>query len=666
MLFNLIMIGVILALAAFVIYHYVSSVSNDTETIDENDYSDIETIKNKVAHEFSAMLKQDLRDKNMSKQEYEAKEKQKAALRRSLKDAANGDAKAKKYIKTYIMQMLVDENMHLNINEETIDEIIPFNEENRLSGRDKFEIVLYIAYNYMCDDTGKPYKQNGFARVVKDYHLTDPVKINDEWSYDFTKERLNAVYHDLTNRYELNYKDKLTILAQRVFANYKGLGPVDALFETGLDEIDGGLSGIPKDGFDISNSSKDLTFSYQSIWVMIGGVKLRLSCIAFDSQEELIRVVNNIYKYGANRVLSRKSGYVISTMKNGARVVVFRPPFANTWAFLARKFDSTPSIAPEDLIKGNNAIIPLTLLKWLIKGQRNIGITGSQGTGKSTMLKSLIRFINPSYSIRVQEKAAELNLNYTYPNRNIVAFQETESIGSQEGLNLQKKTSGDVNIIGEVAEAIQANFVVQTAMVASLFAMFTHHAKTTYDYVTAIANNLLDPECGIYREKKEAVEMAAKILHIDVHLENRNKHRFIERITEVIPVRDTLYPSEQALCEYAEEYKHKAEPAKELELIHTYHEKDELEFWKRQTDREQFTENRLMHYENGEFVLDHLPSPAMMADIESKLSEEEKAQFRADMKMIDDLPRRKVTTDVFTAKPAMLDPDLYETEPVES
>ena len=360
----------------------------------------------------------------------------------------------------------------------------------------------------MKDENGQPYKQNGFARIIKDYRLTDPIIVNGERMYDFNNERLDYVFEDVIKNYELTFNDKLEILSQRIFEMYKGFGVADMLFDTGIDEVDAGLSGVPKDGYEITTSAKNLTYTYQSIWIMVGGIKLRMSCLSFGSQEELVRVTNNIYKYGANKVLSRKTGYVVSTMKNGSRIVTFRPPFGNTYGFLARKFDSTPSIAPEDLIKGNNAIIALTLIKWLIKGQRNIGITGAQGTGKSTMLKSLIRYIDPSFSLRIQEISAELNLNYAYPYRNIISFQETESIKSQEGLNFQKKTSGDVNIIGEVAEAAQANFVVQTAMVASLFAMFTHHAKTAYDFVMAIANNLLDPECGIYREKKEAVEMA--------------------------------------------------------------------------------------------------------------------------------------------------------------
>lgn len=645
---NLIIIVIILCGVAYFGYKYymsLSDVRDDDYFLD--DYTDLNTLKDKISREFAGMLKDNFREKNMSKKQLEMKQKSKAALRKSLKEAAYGNASAKRNIKLYIKNMLLDPDMNLGIDEESIDSVIPFGKHDELKSQDKFEILLYIAYNLMKDENGQPYKQNGFARIIKDYRLTDPILVNGERMYDFNNERLDYVFEDVIKNYELTFNDKLEILSQRIFEMYKGFGVADMLFDTGIDEVDAGLSGVPKDGYEITTSAKNLTYTYQSIWIMVGGIKLRMSCLSFGSQEELVRVTNNIYKYGANKVLSRKTGYVVSTMKNGSRIVTFRPPFGNTYGFLARKFDSTPSIAPEDLIKGNNAIIALTLIKWLIKGQRNIGITGAQGTGKSTMLKSLIRYIDPSFSLRIQEISAELNLNYAYPYRNIISFQETESIKSQEGLNFQKKTSGDVNIIGEVAEAAQANFVVQTAMVASLFAMFTHHAKTAYDFVMAIANNLLDPECGIYREKKEAVEMAAKILNIDIHLENRKGHRYLERITEIIPIQEMEYPSD-------------VDPNKK-------HEADELEYFKRQTDRKMFEERDLVRYVNGEFVLVHLPSKTMVEDIKKKLTLEEEKEFIEDLKMIRGLKRNpcKGEPEKAVVIPEIFDPDLFETGPVE-
>lgn len=645
---NYIVIFIILCLIGYGIYRYVNNISDERDDdIFQDDFTDIQTIVKKISQEFSHKLRQDFREKNMTKKEYEQRQRAKAFLRKNLNEAASGNVKAKRNIKLYIKNMLLDPNMNFGIDESTIDEIISFGKTEDLKSQDKFEILLYVAYNLMLDENGRAYKANGFAKIIKEYNLLQPITVNGEKAYDFTAERLDEVYNSVMADYTLTFNDKMEILAQRIFELYKGFGVADPLFDTGIDEIDAGLSGIPKDGFDITNSAKNLTYSYQSIWVMVGGIKLKLSCIGFESQDELKRVVQNIYKYNANRVLSKKTGYVVSTMKNGSRIVVMRPPFANTYAFLARKFDSTPSIEPEDLIRGNNNIIPLTLIKWLIRGQRNIAITGAQGTGKSTFLKSIIRFIDSALSLRVQEISSELNLNYAYPNRNILSFQETESIKSQEGLNLQKKTSGDVNIIGEVAEAIQANFVIQTAMVASLFAMFTHHAKTAYDLVVSIANNLLDPVCGIYREKKEAVEMAAKILNIDIHLENAKGHRYLERITEIVPITERKYPTE-------------------MDRRKT-HQDDELEYWKRETDRMPFEERQLLHYENGEFVLDNLPSEAMMKEIRRKLTPEEEKEFVRDMNMIKNLKRAPLKEDVYAkTAPKSLYPEMFDLDPAEA
>ena len=642
MIVNLIVMFVIIAVLIVVAYYYVKSLSDvRDDEIDENDYSDIDTLRYKISREFAGMLKESYIDKNMSKAEYEKRKKSKSQLRKNLKSAASGDKRAKRYVKMYIKNMLQDPNMNLGVNETSINFIIPFNKMEELRAEYKFMIVLYIAYNYLEDKDGRPCTQTGFAKVIRDYDVLAPVKENGEIIYDFTLEKLNRIYKDLIKQVSLTYNDKLEILAQAIFQSYKGFGIFDMLFETGIDEVGAGLSGVSKDGYEIDNV-KNLRYTYQSVWIMVSGIKLRLSCVSLKSQEELVRIVSNIYKYGANRVLSKKTGYVISTMKNGSRVVVARRPFVNTYFFIARKFDSAPSLSPEKIVKGNNNIIALTMIKWLIKGQRTIAITGSQGCGKTVTLKSLIRFIDSTLSLRVQEISAELNLNYAYPHRNIISMQETESISSQEGLNFQKKTSGDVNNIGEVAEAIQANFVIQTSMVASLFTMFTHHAKTAYDLVISFANNLLDPVVGIYRDKKEAVEMAEKILNIDIHMENKKGHRYMERITEIIPLSNVQYPTE-------------------IEGNKATHEDDEREFFKRQTDRSLFKCVDLVRFENGEFVLCSLPSQEMQDEIRSKLTNEEEKEFINDMNMIAKLQRKPYSGDYFAEKPMTLNPDMEQT-----
>ena len=134
-------------------------------------------------------------------------------------------------------------------------------------------------------------------------------------------------------------------------------------------------------------------------------------------------------------------------MKDGSRVVVVRPSFSETWAFFVRKFDVKRSTL-EQWFKGEEGSDKtIELLKYLVKGARIISITGEQGCGKTTMLMGMIENIYETMNIRVQETAFELHLRKIYPTRNILTFRETDTISGQQGLDVQKKTDGSVNII---------------------------------------------------------------------------------------------------------------------------------------------------------------------------------------------------------------------------
>jgi pilus assembly protein CpaF len=169
-----------------------------------------------------------------------------------------------------------------------------------------------------------------------------------------------------------------------------------------------------------------------------------------------------------------------------------------------------------------------------MKGACITSITGSQGSGKTTLLMAMIRHIYPTLTLRVQEMAFELNLRKLYPSRNILTFRETEHISGQKGLDLQKKTDGAVNILGEIATDEISVLMLQMAQVASLFTVFTHHGKTVADLVLSLRNSLL--KCNVFRDEQIAEEQVVKVLEFDVHLaKDYDGKRYIERITEIVP-----------------------------------------------------------------------------------------------------------------------------------
>ena len=94
-------------------------------------------------------------------------------------------------------------------------------------------------------------------------------------------------------------------------------------------------------------------------------------------------------------------------------------------------------------------------------------------------------------------------------------------------MDVQKKTDGSVNIIGEVATDPVASWMIQAAQVASKFTLFTHHAKTFPDLVTALRNSML--RTGVFTNEKTAEEQVVQVLNFDIHLEKDFRgRRYIE------------------------------------------------------------------------------------------------------------------------------------------
>ena len=346
-----------------------------------------------------------------------------------------------------------------------------------------------------------------------------------------------------------------------------------------------------------------------SIWIFFQGKSIRLAFLSFGTESELKRVCQNIYKYNNPGQLSDTNGYKINEMKDGSRVVVVRPSFSETWAFFVRKFDVKRATL-EQLITFPGKEKAIDLLKFLVKGARIISLTGEQGCGKTTMLMGMIENIYETMNIRVQETAFELHLRKIYPTRNILTFRETETISGQEGLDVQKKTDGSVNIIGEVATDPVASWMIQAAQVASKFTLFTHHAKTFPNLVTALRNSML--RTGVFNDERTAEEQVIQVLNFDIHLvKDFRGRRYIERVTECIPLEDKN--------EYT--FEHKKEKTLEGKIERFFD--NATHYFTKVTDRQLYKYVNIMEYVDGEYVLTN------------KISDQNIKEMRANMDEID-------------------------------
>ena len=465
-----------------------------------------EELQKLLNDEVNQILRANLYEVGLSEKELKRLRIRKRELRDALNQCGIGDLAAKEYVKNVLEDILVKKYKY---GEKEWNSIIPFENRKELSPVDKFDILLY------CYE--KEYGPDAFDLFMKENHIMD--RISAEYSgYVISEEMLDDIFFE--RAWLLSTNDKKKIVIQRLYSGYRGLGVIDELRDLKIDGISGGVSG--KEG------------QHNSVWLFYHGVMIHLAFLSFGSERELERVCMNIYRYGNPGQLSKAKGYIVNEMKDHSRVVVVRPPFSESFAFFVRKFGTIEKRSLEELLPDDGKEVVIDILKWIIKGCQIAAVTGAQGSGKTTLLMGLIAYIHPYFTLRIQEMAFELHLRDIYPDRNILSFRETDTISGQEGLDIQKKTDGTVNILGEVATIEVAAYLIQMSQVGSLFTLFTHHAKTTDSLVKYMRNSLLSS--GIFRDEKIAREQVVESIRFDIHMEKDiNGHRYIERISEIVP-----------------------------------------------------------------------------------------------------------------------------------
>ena len=329
------------------------------------------------------------------------------------------------------------------------------------------------------------------------------------------------------------------------------------------------------------------------VWFMYKAKTIRIPFLVFENEAEIRRVINNIYKYGYPGQMSEDRPYILNEMADGSRTIVFRPKLTEAWSFFIRKKYDGQLLTVKELYPQKNNEFLDELLSFFMKGNRNCAITGGTGVGKTTLLTAMVSYIKPTYLLRVQEQKHELGLRSIYPTRNILSFQETDSVSGQDGMDLIKKTDGDVTIVGEIASAPVASWVVQSSQVASKMALFSHHAKTLPALVRDFRNALLARD---FSNENSAEQQVVEVLEFDVHGEvmegEIEEERYIERISECVPIEYDEDAISMAAFKDAQNKEEKIDAVLELASI----------FLSQKTQRKQYVENKIMEFRDGAYV----------------------------------------------------------------
>ncbi|MBC2705446.1 MAG: CpaF family protein [Desulfobacula sp.] len=187
----------------------------------------------------------------------------------------------------------------------------------------------------------------------------------------------------------LNFKERETIISE-IVDEVLGLGPLEPFLK------DPTISDI-------------LVNSYKQIYVERFG-KLEPTDVRFKDDEHLMKIIDKIVSLVGRRI-DESTPMVDARLSDGSRVNVVIPPIALDGPMMSiRRFAVIP-LELEDLV-ANQTLVPelRDILMGLVKAKLNILISGGTGSGKTTFLNVMSRFIPENERIVTIEDAAELQL----------------------------------------------------------------------------------------------------------------------------------------------------------------------------------------------------------------------------------------------------------------
>jgi pilus assembly protein CpaF len=158
--------------------------------------------------------------------------------------------------------------------------------------------------------------------------------------------------------------------------------------------------------------------------------------------------------------------------------------------------------------------------------------------------------------------------------------------------------------------------MIQAAQVASKFTLFTHHAKTFPNLVTALRNSML--RTGVFTNEKTAEEQVVQVLNFDIHLvKDFRGRRYIERVTECIPLEDKN--------DYT--FEHQQEKTMEGKIQKFMD--NATKYFTKVTNKELYKYVNIMEYINDEYVITNKISDYNLNEMRNNMDASDVDEFDA-------------------------------------
>ncbi|GAA4562151.1 TadA family conjugal transfer-associated ATPase [Planotetraspora kaengkrachanensis] len=146
----------------------------------------------------------------------------------------------------------------------------------------------------------------------------------------------------------------------------------------------------------------------REVWIDDGS-GLRRTAVAFPGDEEVRRLAQRLAA-AAGRRLDDASPYVDARLAGGVRLHAVLPPIAPDGTCLSLRLPSRRVFAIEELVAGAGAAV----LRAVVAARQAFLVTGGTGTGKTTLLSSLLSLADPGERLILVEDSAELRPHHPH------------------------------------------------------------------------------------------------------------------------------------------------------------------------------------------------------------------------------------------------------------
>jgi pilus assembly protein CpaF len=280
-------------------------------------------------------------------------------------------------------------------------------------------------------------------------------------------------------------KSELKILIERILRQEETSMPLNLIEKERLIiEIQDEVLGLgPLEPFLKDPTVSDiLVTTYNKIYLERFG-KLELTDARFKDDEHLMKIIDRIVS-AVGRRIDESCPMADARLADGSRVNAIIPPLAVDGPVLSIRRFSVDPLELNDLIELKTLVPEVgEILRGIVASKLNILISGGTGSGKTTMLNVMSRFIPEEERIVTIEDAAELQLKQKHVARletRPANIEGTGEITMQDLVKNSLRMRPDRIIVGEV-RAKEAFDMLQAMNTGHDGSLTTIHANTPRD-----------------------------------------------------------------------------------------------------------------------------------------------------------------------------------------